>query len=76
MEDSAQRPGTFRGLSPRGMLDQLSFPDHPFPPTSTSVRRLSRDGHLDQPEVAEECAVALVYDETTAAVLMATPARA
>ncbi len=68
MKDFAQRPETFR------MLDQLSFPEHPLPPTSTSVRRLSHDGHLDQREVAEECAVALVYDGTTAAVLMATPA--
>lgn len=74
MEDFARRPGNFRGLSPRGVLDQLIFPEHPLPTTSTSVRRLSRDGHLDQREVAEECAVALVYDGTTAAVLMATPA--
>ncbi len=56
------------------MLDELSFPEHPLPPTSTSVKRLSRDGRLDQRDVAEECAVALAYDGTTAAVLMATPA--
>ena len=74
MEDFAQRPGIYRGFSATGILDQLSFPENPLPSTSASVMRLSRDGHLDQREVAEECAVALVYDGTTAAVLMATPA--
>jgi hypothetical protein len=50
-----ERPGTFVGpFGLRGMLDQLDLADHPLPPTSTSVRRLSRDGHLDQREVAEE----------------------
>ena len=38
MQDFAQRPGIFR------MLDELSFLKHPLPPTSTSVKRLSRDG--------------------------------
>jgi FdhD protein len=37
------------------------------------VQRLNREGHLDQRTVAEECPVALVYDGTTAAVMMATP---
>jgi FdhD protein len=36
--------------------------------------RLSSDGRHDARELAEECPVALVYDGTTAAVLMATPA--
>jgi FdhD protein len=47
--------------------------DPPFPPTSIGVSRLDHDGHLDQRVVAEECPVALVYDGTTAAVMMATP---
>ena len=45
----------------------------PIPPRSIGVPRLNRDGRLGQREVAEECAVALVYDGTTAAVMMATP---
>ena len=45
----------------------------PIPPPSVGVPRLNRDGRLDRREVAEECAIALVYDGTTAAVLMATP---
>jgi FdhD protein len=47
--------------------------DPPLPPTSMGVPRLDRDGHLDQRVVAEECPVALVYDGTTVAVMMATP---
>lgn len=44
-----------------------------LPPASIGVPRLTREGHLDRREVAEECAVAMVYDGTTAAVVMATP---
>jgi FdhD protein len=56
------------------MLADFSTPeDLPLPPTSIGVPRLTRDGHLDQRTVAEECPVALVYDGTTAAVVMATP---
>jgi FdhD protein len=44
-----------------------------LPPASIGVPRLTREGYLDRREVAEECAVALVYDGTTAAVVMATP---
>jgi len=40
---------------------------------SIGVLRLTGEGDLDRREVAEECAVALVYDGTTAAVVMATP---
>lgn len=47
--------------------------DPPLPPISITVPRLDRDGHLNQRVVAEECPVALVYDGTTAAVMMATP---
>ena len=54
------------------------MPIHPsensaIPPRSVGVPRLNRDGGLDRREVAEECAIALVYDGTTAAVVMATP---
>jgi FdhD protein len=55
------------------MLDRFDPSDLPLPPASIGVPRLSRDGRLDHREVAEECAVALVYDGTTAAVVMATP---
>ena len=55
------------------MLDRLNPSDPPLPPASIGVPRLDRDGRLGQREVAEECAVALVYDGTTAAVMMATP---
>jgi FdhD protein len=55
------------------MLDRLNPADLPLPPASVGVPRLNRDGRLGQREVAEECAVALVYDGTTAAVVMATP---
>lgn len=44
-----------------------------LPPTSIAVPRLDRDGHRNQRVVAEEWPVALVYDGTTAAVMMATP---
>lgn len=43
-------------------------------PASTSMPRLTSDRTLDQRMLAEECPVALVYDGTTLAVLMATPA--
>jgi FdhD protein len=46
-----------------------------LPPASVGVPRLNRQGYRDRREVAEECAVALVYDGTTAAVLMATPSK-
>jgi FdhD protein len=52
---------------------RLSPVDPPLPPTSIAMPRLDRDGHLDQRVVAEECPVALVYDGTTVAVMMATP---
>jgi FdhD protein len=55
------------------MLDRLNPGDLPLPPASIGLPRLSRDGRLDHREVAVECAVALVYDGTTAAVVMATP---
>lgn len=55
------------------MLDRLNPANLCLPPASIGVPRLNRDGRLDQREVAEECAVALVYDGTTAAVVMATP---
>jgi FdhD protein len=55
------------------LLDRLNPADLPLPPASIGVPRLNRDGRLGQREVAEECAVALVYDGTTAAVVMATP---
>lgn len=41
---------------------------------STSMPRLTSGRTLDQRMVAEECPAALVYDGTTLAVLMATPA--
>ena len=44
-----------------------------IPQPYVGVPRLNRDGWLDRREVAEECAIALVYDGTTAAVVMATP---
>ncbi|HEX2654623.1 MAG TPA: formate dehydrogenase accessory sulfurtransferase FdhD [Xanthobacteraceae bacterium] len=44
-----------------------------LPPASIGVPRVTREGQLDRREVAEECPVALVYDGTTAAVVMATP---
>jgi len=43
-------------------------------PSSIEVPRLTRHRALDQRAVAEECPVALVYDGTTIAVVMATPA--
>lgn len=44
------------------------------PPASVAMPRLTSSGAQDARIVAEECPVALVYDGTTAAVLMATPA--
>jgi FdhD protein len=44
------------------------------PPASVAMPRLTSSGAQDARMVAEECPVALVYDGTTAAVLMATPA--
>jgi FdhD protein len=44
-----------------------------LPPVSIAVLRLTGGGDLDRRELAEECAIALVYDGTTAAVVMATP---
>ncbi|MET4373510.1 FdhD protein [Bradyrhizobium sp. LB12.1] len=41
---------------------------------SVRMPRLTSSGVQDEREVAEECPVALVYDGTTVAVLMATPA--
>lgn len=49
--------------------------DHaPATAASTEMPRLTSAGALDRRVVAEECPVALVYDGTTVAVLMATPA--
>jgi FdhD protein len=45
-----------------------------LPQASIGMPRLNRDRKLDQRVVAEECPVALVYDGTTVAVVMATPA--
>jgi len=53
--------------------DETSFAAFRLPPASIGVPRLGSDGQLDRREVAEECAIALVYDGTTAAVVMATP---
>jgi formate dehydrogenase assembly factor FdhD len=55
------------------LIDRLNSVDPTLPPTSIGVRRLNREGHLDQRTVAEECPIALVYNRTTAAVMMATP---
>lgn len=44
------------------------------PPASVAMPRLTSSGTRDVRIVPEECPVALVYDGTTAAVLMATPA--
>lgn len=41
---------------------------------SITMPRLMSGGRHDEREIAEECPVALVYDGTTVAVLMATPA--
>lgn len=48
--------------------------DHVLTPTaSTKMPRLTSRGTQDQRVIAEECPVALVFDGTTMAVLMATP---
>lgn len=72
----AGRTGTFDGFrASRSMLDDHPDSDfQPSLPTSVGVPRLTRDRHLDQRAIPEECAIALVYDGTTAAVVMATPA--
>jgi FdhD protein len=54
--------------------DQLDSGHRPLLPTSVGIPRLTRDRNLDQRMVPEECPIALVYDGTTAAVVMATPA--
>src|SRR5665213_3368492 len=51
----------------------LDAVDSPLPPISIAVQRLDHDGQQNQRVVSEECPVALVYDGTTAAVMMATP---
>jgi FdhD protein len=57
------------------MLTDQPNADHQLSlPTSIAMSRLTRDRHLDQRAIPEECAIALVYDGTTAAVVMATPA--
>ena len=49
--------------------------DHlPTPTASVRMPRLTSNHSRDERVVAEECPVALVYDGTTVAVLMATPA--
>jgi len=67
--------GTFSGFqesisTPRNQIALMNFS---LPPTSIGLTRLDHEGRLDQRAVAEECPVALVYDGTTAAVMMATP---
>ena len=44
------------------------------PSPSVRMSRLNADRRYDTRAMAEECPIALVYDGTTAAVLMATPA--
>ncbi len=54
---------------------QCSEIDYSAPPApSLRMPRLSPDRTSGERTVAEECAVALVYDGTTSAILMATPA--
>lgn len=55
------------GSHPTG-CDRISAPA-----ASISMPRLTSRGTWDQRVVAEECPVALVFDGTTLAVLMATP---
>lgn len=55
--------------SQSGARDRASTPT-----ASVKMQRLTSSGVHDARIVAEECPVALVYDGTTAAVLMATPA--
>jgi FdhD protein len=45
-----------------------------WPPTAVGMPRLTRDRLTDKRTIPEEWATALVYDGTTAAVVMATPA--
>ena len=52
-----------------GQRDLISLAE-----ASVGVPRLSRDRRLDRRIVPEECPTALVYEGTTAAVVMATPA--
>jgi FdhD protein len=56
------------------LANQTDADRQPPLPTSVGMPRLTRNRHLDQRAIAEECAIALVYDGTTAAVVMATPA--
>lgn len=44
-----------------------------LPPAAVDVLRLDHERAVARRTIAEECAVALVYDGTTAAVVMATP---
>ena len=56
------------------MFVDLTDSDY-LPSLSTSgMPRLTRDRRLDQRAIPEECAIAPLYDGTTAAVVMATPA--
>jgi FdhD protein len=45
-----------------------------LPPVAVGMPRLSHDRTRDERAVAEECPIALVYDGSTLAVVMATPA--
>jgi FdhD protein len=45
-----------------------------LPPAAVGMPRLSHDRTMDKRTVAEECPIALVYDGSTLAVVMATPA--
>jgi FdhD protein len=55
-------------------VDQTDPDCLPSLPAYVGMPRLTRDRQLDQRAIPEECAIALVYDGTTAAVVMATPA--
>lgn len=75
-QKNARRDETYAVLRRQEMMrtDQLESGHRPLPPTSIGMPRMTRDRHLDQRMVPEECPIALVYDGTTAAVVMATPA--
>lgn len=56
------------------LADRLNSGQPQLLSRSVGMPRLTRDRHLDRRTLPEECPVALVYDGTTAAVVMATPA--
>lgn len=75
-QENTSRNETYAALKRQETMRtvQLDSGYRPLPPTSIGMPRLTRDRHLDQRMVPEECPIALVYDGTTAAVVMATPA--